>query len=926
MKNNLWIFFSLLFFPAVLPAQSQAVQRPADACTAGMNNGFEIPVIAPVSLSFVNATNVPNWATTAPDNIIEIWSTGFQGVPSYEGNQFAELNANFTSTLIKNFTVQAGVPLTLSFAHRGRQGVDVMSVQVGPVGGPFINLGNFSDGNTAWGFYQRPYTPTASGIYQLRFVSVSAAGGDPTVGNFLDGVDPGTPSVLSVIAQPPVMACSNITLDGTASTSGPNMLYSWSTSNGNIVGSASGNTVSVSLPGTYTLTVTDAVLGCTNSSTVTVIANPVFANAGPAQTLCGLITSATMAANNPGNNGVWTLVSGAGVITNPSLPNTSITNLAPGDNIFAWTIPTGACASSSQVTIHLDVPVTPAFNALPPICSGSTAPVLPAVSTNGIMGTWSPATVSNTISGSYTFTPNTGQCASQATLAQTITTPVIPQFTAPADICNGGIAPVLPLTSINGITGTWSPAAVSNTNSGTYTFTPNTGQCASQATLTQTVNSNITPTFNTLPDICSGSTAPLLPAVSTNGITGTWSPATVNNTSSGVYTFTPTPGQCAVPASVTQTIIPNSIPAFAALPNICSGAAAPILPAVSNNGVAGTWSPATVSNTISGSYTFTPNAGQCAIPASLTQTVTPNTIPDFTPLPVICNGSAAAVLPTTSNNGITGTWSPALVSNTASGTYIFTPNAGPCAVPATLTQTVLAPTAPVFTPLPPICSGQTSPVLNNISVNGITGSWSPSIVSNTASGNYIFTADPGQCAVGITSLTQTVNPLPLAFAGADTTVFSVIPFMLHATGGQLFSWTPANLLDHSNTADPLAVLSADQLFSVLVTDANGCSNSDEVLVKVFTGGRYYIPNSFTPNGDGLNDVFRAIPAGIASTDYFDVWNRYGQLIFTTKDLSKGWDGTYKGKKQPTGNYVWTIKGKSTAGSDIEMKGWITLIR
>jgi hypothetical protein len=174
----------LLLFPFLSEAQTKGNQRPADACATGVNNGFETPVIPPASLDFVNASSVPNWATTAPDNIIEIWSSGFQGVPSYEGNQFAELNANFVSTLIKNFTVQAGVPLTLSFAHRGRQGVDVMSVSVGPVGGPFTSLGNFSDDNTAWGFYQIPYTPAVSGPFQLRFISVSAAGGNPSVGNF----------------------------------------------------------------------------------------------------------------------------------------------------------------------------------------------------------------------------------------------------------------------------------------------------------------------------------------------------------------------------------------------------------------------------------------------------------------------------------------------------------------------------------------------------------------------------------------------------------------------------------------------------------------------------------------------------------------------------------------------------------------------
>lgn len=926
MKETLQ-FLLLLLFPFLLQAQSSGNHKPTDACATGVNNGFEIPVIPAANLAFVNASSVPNWATTAPDNIIEIWSSGFQGVPSFEGNQFAELNANFVSTLIKNFTVQAGVPLTLGFAHRGRQGVDVMSVSVGPVGGPFTSLGNFSDGNTAWGSYQIPYTPATSGPYQLRFISVSAAGGNPSVGNFLDGVDPGSPAVLSIIAPPPTISCTNVTIDGSFSTTGPSIVYAWTTTNGTIAGAANGSTVSVAAPGIYTLTVTDNSLGCTHFSSVTVTSNPISANAGPDQSFCGLTTSATMAANNPGNNGAWTLVSGAGTITTPSDPNTTITALGVGNNVFQWTIPAGLCASSDQVTIHLDAPATAAFAPLPAICNGSTAPVLPVASANGIPGSWSPAVVDNTATGTYTFTPAAGQCAAPVTLTQIVTPNVTPTFAAPAALCSGGTAPVLSMTSAEGITGTWSPTTVSNTASGIYTFTPTPGQCALQATFTQVITPNVTPAFAALPAICNGSTAPVLPATSQEGITGTWSPATVSNTATGTYTFTPTAGQCALSTIITQTVTPNATPSFAQLPTICSGDAAPMLPAVSTNGITGTWSPAVVSNTTSGTYTFTPAAGVCAVPATLTQTITPNTIPTFTALPNICTGSTPPLLPATSSNGITGTWLPAVVSNTASGTYVFTPNAGPCAVPATLTQTIIPQTVPQFAALPAICSGTMPPLLGNTSANGITGSWSPAVVSNAASGTYTFTADPGQCAVGITTLNQTVNPSPFVTAGNDTTVFAVVPFRLHASGGSLYTWTEGSLyLDDAHNPNPTAVIAAQQRFTVMVTDLNGCTATDDVLVKVFDGGIYYIPNTFTPNGDGINDVFRAVPAGIASTEYFEVFNRWGKAIFSTKDLTIGWDGTYKGKKQPTDNYIWVIKGKNTAGKEIEMRGSIKLIR
>ena len=85
-------------------------------------------------------------------------------------------------------------------------------------------------------------------------------------------------------------------------------------------------------------------------------------------------------------------------------------------------------------------------------------------------------------------------------------------------------------------------------------------------------------------------------------------------------------------------------------------------------------------------------------------------------------------------------------------------------------------------------------------------------------------------------------------------------------------------------------------------------------------------NAFSPNGDGLNDVFRPIPSGIATTEYFRVFNRFGEQVFETNKWLMGWDGNYKGRIQPIGNYIWVIKGKDINGKVIEKKGYVILIR
>jgi gliding motility-associated-like protein len=274
-----------------------------------------------------------------------------------------------------------------------------------------------------------------------------------------------------------------------------------------------------------------------------------------------------------------------------------------------------------------------------------------------------------------------------------VTAPNInPAFAAIPDVCSGTVAPSLATTSPIGITGSWLPATIDNANTGSYVFTPDAGQCAT----TQTLNVNVTapsinPSFVAIPDVCSGTVAPILATTSPTGITGSWSPTTIDNTASGTYEFTPNAGQCATPQTLGVLITPITQPNFADIAAFCSGATAPSLALISPNGVTGIWSPAIISNTTSGDYTFTPSGAQCASTKLLSVTVTPNTTPDFADVAPICSGASAPTLAGTSPNGVNGTWLPATISNTADGIYEFTPSAGQCAVPQTLAVTVTPP-------------------------------------------------------------------------------------------------------------------------------------------------------------------------------------------------------------------------------------------
>ena len=262
-----------------------------------------------------------------------------------------------------------------------------------------------------------------------------------------------------------------------------------------------------------------------------------------------------LGANGGNGSYVWTPATGLSATTGANITFTPTTS---GTFTITATSNDGIALCpqdvSDSVTIVVNDNTTPTFNTFGPYCVGDTVANLPTTSNNGVTGTWSPSTINDTLSGNYTFTPTTGLCALPVTIPITVNPIVIPTFDNIPTLCYGIPAPSLPTISNNGVTGIWSPAIIDNTQSATYTFTPNTGQCASTITKNIIVNQIIAPTFLSPAPICSGDTAPTLPSVATNGITGTWSPAIVNNTLTTTYTFTPTAGQCASTITMAITV------------------------------------------------------------------------------------------------------------------------------------------------------------------------------------------------------------------------------------------------------------------------------------------------------------------------------------------------------------------------------------
>ena len=168
----------------------------------------------------------------------------------------------------------------------------------------------------------------------------------------------------------------------------------------------------------------------------------------------------------------------------------------------------------------------------------------------------------------------------------------------------------------------------------------------------------------------------------------------------------------------------------------------------------------------------------------------------------------------------------------------------------------------------------------------------------------------------------------IPFAGNDTTIVVGEQIQFNASGGIQYLWTPSTYLNVTNIADPVGLYPfIDTIqYTVNITSSNGCVGSDDIVVRVVKQGSYFMPNGFTPNNDGNNDRIRPILIGYTKLNYFSVYNRFGELIFNSKNINDSWDGTYKDQKCEMGTYFYSISVTDRNNKVDNYKGDFILIR
>ena len=204
-------------------------------------------------------------------------------------------------------------------------------------------------------------------------------------------------------------------------------------------------------------------------------------------------------------------------------------------------------------------------------------------------------------------------------------------------------------------------------------------------------------------------------------------------------------------------------------------------------------------------------------------------------------------------------------------------------------------------------------------------------------GNFTVTLDasiPFGC-IDSTSSTVAVHPSPGIKGPNELTVPLGIPVTIpftYSADVTSYNWIPANNLSCSDCANPVATVTLPTTFTVTVTDANSCSATDTIFIKTVCNDKnYWFPNTFSPNGDGVNDYFYPRGTSLYNIQSLTIFNRWGQMVFLRRDFpanaqNMGWDGTFGGKLAPADTYVYIAEVVCENAQVITIGGNVTLIR
>jgi gliding motility-associated-like protein len=177
------------------------------------------------------------------------------------------------------------------------------------------------------------------------------------------------------------------------------------------------------------------------------------------------------------------------------------------------------------------------------------------------------------------------------------------------------------------------------------------------------------------------------------------------------------------------------------------------------------------------------------------------------------------------------------------------------------------------------------------------------------------------CPAYSSEATLTVYPLPvpsLKISASSPEICRGATMTITAGSGY------TSYLWNDNSVAPALTIKQPGLYWVEVSDSNNCSGKDSITISPCE--KFFIPNAFTPNNDGLNDIFKPIILGTLVNYKFTIYDRWGQLVFQSSEIGKGWNGMMNGSYQPAGVYVWTCRYQTVGNKENFRKGTVVLVR
>jgi gliding motility-associated-like protein len=713
---------------------------------------------------------------------------------------------------------------------------------------------------------------------------------------------------LTVTATPAVICTgASSTLSATGATT-----YTWSANAGSV--NTSTATVSPTVNSTYTVSASKN--GCSNSATVAV-------SVGPPPTVSVTATQTTICAGNS------TTLTGAGAGTYTWMPGGSTTNPLTVSPTVTTTYSvmgsSGGCKDSATITIHVNPgPAVTAVASQTAICSGQSSTLTASGapnytwSANAGSATTSTVTVSPSSTATYVVTGDSSGCQTSYSVVVNVTpTPTVLVIAPTTTLCSGGSLPILAggsattfMWSANAGSATTSTVIVSPTVTTTYSVVGATGSCTGSGSVTINVTTTPTVIASSPAPVCQGQSATMVATVSPTTSTLLWSPGGTTNDSLTVslstttnYSVIASNGACSDTAYATVTINPTPTLSISSpsTQTACAGTNVTGINFTSSTGAVVGWSN---SNTNIGLVSNgTGNIAGYTAPGVTSQQSGVITVAAANPV------TSCASVPQTFT--ITINPSPNL-SGTASVDSAL------CGKPNGAVKNLTA-------------SGGTSPLtyqwyLSSVPVPGATSA----NLTGVPIGVYsLIVTDASGCSV--TSFTYSVpgSPAVAAAFSANTyhgTASLNVTFTNGSTGASAYSWN-FGTGSLSSAQNPTFTYNTGGTYQVILTASHGtCSDTAMRTIIVDQPIEVTVPNIFSPNGDNINDEFFIVTSGVTELNC-EIFNRWGQKVFTLSSPTQKWDGKLNnGNTATEGTYYYMLNAKSYDGKQHILQGPITLVK